>query len=275
MTNNTLWKYKSDKILIAAHRGTPGGNIPCNTIPAFDIALKQGAAILEMDVFKSVDDKLFIFHTGREKCQLNADLNITELTSEEIAKLRYVNSDFAYTTQGLNTLDEVLEHYKDKCIINLDRCWKLWPDVVKAVEMHNMCEQILLKSPPEMQYFKVLEEVAPSYMFMPIAKQTENCVEILEKMNINFIGLETVFSSEESPLAQDGFIKDMHKKGRILWGNAIVYDYKEQLSAGHNDDISVAGNPNDGWGWLKRKGFDIIQTDWTLMLNEYLNETHY
>lgn len=46
--NNTLHLYNRDRVQVAAHRGVAGVNIPCNTIPAFDIALHGGAAILEM-----------------------------------------------------------------------------------------------------------------------------------------------------------------------------------------------------------------------------------
>ena len=37
---------KKTGVLVAAHRGTSGGNIPPNSIAAFDIALKEGADIL-------------------------------------------------------------------------------------------------------------------------------------------------------------------------------------------------------------------------------------
>ena len=52
---NTLHLYNNDNVQVVAHRGAAGSNIPCNTIPAFDIALKGGASILEMDLFKSTD----------------------------------------------------------------------------------------------------------------------------------------------------------------------------------------------------------------------------
>ena len=38
--NNTLHLYNRDRVQVAAHRGVAGVNIPCNTIPAFDIALQ-------------------------------------------------------------------------------------------------------------------------------------------------------------------------------------------------------------------------------------------
>ena len=56
-------KVKEKGVLIAAHRGVAGGNIACNTIEAFEAALIQGADILEMDVFKTTDSQLYIFHT--------------------------------------------------------------------------------------------------------------------------------------------------------------------------------------------------------------------
>jgi glycerophosphoryl diester phosphodiesterase len=44
------------------------------------------------------------------------------------------------------------------------------------------------------------------------------------------------------------------------------------ISAGHNDDVALFGDTDNGWGWLVDKGFDIIQTDWVLQLITYLKE---
>ena len=41
------------KVLIMAHRGVCGANIIENTMEAFELALRQGADILEMDVFRT------------------------------------------------------------------------------------------------------------------------------------------------------------------------------------------------------------------------------
>jgi len=55
-----LKKSAAEKILIAAHRGSFGGNIPCNTIASYEIALKQGADIIEVDVEMGGDGKLHL-----------------------------------------------------------------------------------------------------------------------------------------------------------------------------------------------------------------------
>jgi len=44
-----LKQAASERIIIAAHRGVAGGNIPCNTIAAYDAALAQGADMIEID----------------------------------------------------------------------------------------------------------------------------------------------------------------------------------------------------------------------------------
>ena len=269
---NTLHLYNNDNVQVVAHRGAAGSNIPCNTIPAFDIALKGGASILEMDLFKSTDGKIFIFHTGKEPYQLNKNIDLTKLDSEEIKKLRLINVDFYPTQWGINSFDDVLEHFKNRCILNLDRIGDCIPDVIKAVERHNMKDQVLLKHAPIPSVLKIIEDVAPDYMFMPIYMEEDNASEIIEKMNINYIGAELVIETEKSPVIQPEYIESMKKRGKTLWGNAVLYNYKIPLSAGHTDDVSMIDDPDKGWGWLVDHGFDIIQTDWTYQCCKYLKD---
>ena len=269
---NALQKARQEKgVLVAAHRGVSGGNIPFNTMKAFDAALCQGADILETDITASGDGELFIFHPKQEVNHLNLDIHLEEMTGDEIRKLRYVNFDNAPTEYELPTLDDFLEAYKNRCIINLDHAWDDFPQVIQAVRRHGMEEQILMKAPGKLKYAKLMEELAPDIMFMPIFKQTDEFSEQLEKMNVNFIGSELVFKTGDSPLVQDAYLELQHKKGRLLWVNSLLYSYEAQLSAGHSDDIAVAGDPDYGWGWLIDKGFDIIQTDWVLPLRCYIS----
>ena len=269
---NTLRLFSNDTVQVAAHRGTAGANIPCNTIPAFDIALKGGASILEMDLFKSADGEIFIFHTGKEPYQLNKDIDLTQLNSNEIRQLSLINVDFNATHWGINTFDEVLEHFKGRCILNLDRIGTCIPDVIKVVERHNMREQILLKNEPIPGILKIIEELAHDYMFMPIYMEEDTASEMIERMNINYIGAELVFKTEQSPVVQPEYIEKMKRNGKTLWGNAVLYNYMIPLSAGHTDDVSLIETPDKGWGWLVDHGFDIIQTDWTYQCCKYLKD---
>ena len=65
---NTLATAVQEKgVLVAAHRGVASGNIPCNTLAAFEAALRQGADILETDVILSDEGEMYIFHTKQER----------------------------------------------------------------------------------------------------------------------------------------------------------------------------------------------------------------
>ena len=267
---NRIYEKSRENILIAAHRGANGGNIVGNTIESFECALLQGADILEMDIFQSADGELYVFHTELEPLLLHTNKSVCDMDSSEIDKLRYYNSHDFITEWKINKFDDVLDCFKGRAILNLDRCWDILGPVIRCVEKHNMKEDILLKSPPDKKHFKMIEEIAPDYMYMPILTNSDDCTDILIGMIINFVGAECSFATEDAYIVSDEFITKMKINKKVLWSNAIVYSYQHPLSAGHSDDVSVAGKQDDGWGWLIDKGFDIIQTDWTGLLKQYL-----
>ena len=258
-------------VLVAAHRGVAGGNIPCNTIPAFEAALRQGADMLETDLALSGDGQLLVFHPKKERQHLGVDVHLEQMTMDEIAQLRYTNVDRDPTDYGVVTLDAFLETFKNRGFINLDHGGDDMPKMIEAVRRHGMEEQVLIKAPDKMKYADIMEELAPDMMFMPIYKEKDTMTELLEQKNINFVGAELVFATEGSALIQDAYLKAHHDKGRLLWCNPIIYYYKAQLTAGHSDDVAVAGDPEYGWGWLMDKGFDILQTDWIMPLRHFID----
>ena len=121
--NFDLREQAKDHRLIVAHRGVAAGNIPCNTMTAYEIALMQGADMIEIDLNRSVDGELVIFHPGMESCHLGMEKPITEMTRAEIDSLRYVNYDRVPTQFGLARFDDLLEHFKGRCFINVDKFW--------------------------------------------------------------------------------------------------------------------------------------------------------
>ena len=58
----SITEKAKENIIIVAHRGACGGNIPCNTMASYEIALKQGADMIEADVSVSGYGKLYLFH---------------------------------------------------------------------------------------------------------------------------------------------------------------------------------------------------------------------
>lgn len=257
------------KPLIAAHRGMSGGNIPPNTAPAFLAALAQGAEIIELDVTKSADGELFIFHPGMEKHHLGFDRSIKTMEAGEIRRLRYINHDGTPTDHGLITLREALELLRDKCVINIDKFERYPALVAPLVRDMGMQDQVLVKSAAAEERFRAVEEAAPDLPYIAIVRERDDVTDMLRSRSIRYLGTEVIFSDDASPLATSAYTAAMHDKGLITWVNAIVYDKDTILCGGHSDDVSIVGRPDHGWGWLIERGYDIIQTDWISQLRDY------
>lgn len=268
-----LYDKAKENIIIVAHRGAAGGNIPCNTMAAYEIALKQGADMIEADVSCSSDGKLFLFHPGMEKEHLNKNINLSKKTYKEIRNIRYVNYDDTPTQFRIAGFDDFLEQFKGRCFINIDKFWSNPEKIYEAVKKHGMTDQILVKSKISKPVLKVLEDLCPELPFIPIVSEKHPMHKALMNQNINYIGAEVLFKKDTSHLASDDFINMMHRDGKLVWVNSIIYDYKEQLSGGHSDDSALTVSEDFGWGWLADRNFDFIQTDWTMMLIDYLKRT--
>ena len=268
-----IYDAAKEKILVVAHRGVFGGNIPCNTIASYEIALKQGADMIETDINRTADGKLIIFHPGMEKAHLGIKKSLPKMTMNEVAELRYINVDDVPTQFGIESFDDFLERFKGRCFINVDKFWDNPKAIYDTVKRHNMLDQIVVKSPPTEEVIRVLKEVAPELAYMPVVKIRFDGHEELLKESINYVGIEALFYDDSDDIVSDEFIEKVHKSGKLMWANSIIYDCKKQIAAGHSDDMALTESEDLGWGWLADKGFDLIQTDWPMMLIDYLKRT--
>lgn len=268
-----LYEKSKENIIIVAHRGAAGGNIPCNTLTAYETALKQGADMIEVDVSCSKDGTLFLFHPGMEKEHLKKIIPLPSLPFKKIKKYNYVNYDRTPTQFPILSFDDFLENFKGRCFINIDKFWDNPEKIYNDIKRHGMTDQVLVKSKLKPYVIKVLEELCPELSYIPIVSEQHPMHQELMKKNINYMGAEVLFKNDDSYLATEEFIDMMHRDGKLVWVNSIVYDYKEQLSGGHSDDSALTVSEDYGWGWLADRGFDFIQTDWTMMLIDYLKRS--
>lgn len=268
-----IYEAAREKRLIVAHRGVFGGNIPCNTIASYEVSLKQGADMIETDINMTVDGELIVFHPGMERAHLCLERSLRDMTWESVASLRYVNIDNVPTQFGIVRFDDFLEHFQDRCFINVDKFWDHPEAIYHAIERHNMLDQIVVKAPPTDAVLCVLEDIAPTLAYMPVVKRVFEQHRSLLERNINYVGAEVLFYDDEDEVASDAFIQMMHRDSKLVWVNSIIYDCKKQIAAGHSDDVALTVSEDAGWGWLADKGFDLIQTDWPMMLIDYLKRT--
>lgn len=271
--NFNLAEKAKENIIVVAHRGVSGGNIPCNTLAAYEIALKQGADMIEVDVNNTLEGNLVLFHPGMEIPHLNMPVYIPLTNTKSVYKIRYVNADNTPTQFRVASFDDFLEQFKGRCYINIDKFWDNPKKIYEAIKRHDMVDQVLVKSSVNAKVLRTLENLCPELPFMPIVKENHPSHDDLMVRNINYVGVECVFAKDTAPIAQDEFIEKMHKDGKLVWMNSIIYNYKDQLCGGHSDDTALTESEDEGWGWIADKNVDFIQTDWTMMLIDYLKRT--
>lgn len=269
--NKSLFENTRNNLILCAHRGLSSANIPCNTLSAFKAALMAGADMVELDVSISRDGKHFVFHPGMEYAHLCRKKLIAVMNSKNVEKLRFVNQDNSSTDYAVDKLENIFDFLKGKCYINVDKFWTDVPGITQCIRKCGVEKQVIVKTGVNKNYIDKVIKYAPDLMFMPIVKHNDDITDRLVEKGINCIGAEVLFDNENAPVASSEYISQMHKKGRIVFANAIVYNKNDILAAGHSDDNSIAISPDYGWGWLADRGFDIIQTDWCALAKTYLD----
>ncbi|MBO5215244.1 MAG: glycerophosphodiester phosphodiesterase family protein [Clostridia bacterium] len=269
---------KEKGMLVTAHRGVNGGNIPCNSMECYLIAYNQGADVIEMDVTASKDGELFMLHPGMEKVHSTiTDKSLGEMSAKEIRTHNLLNQDLVYTQYKFATFGDVLDKLKGKCYINVDKFWDNPERIAYEIRKRDMQDQVIVKSDPNNgKIMDAIERYAPDMQFLSIISSPEkSCHYELNNRNINYVGAEVLFDNDEHYFASDEFISKMHGENKVVWGNSIVYFYKAILAANHTDDVALLGDPDCGWGFFGEKGFDIVQTDFVLACKTYLKEKGY
>jgi len=67
-------------------------------------------------------------------------------------------------------------------------------------------------------------------------------------------------------------MEQMNSQKILKWVNAIVVNEKTSLCGELDDNRAIMESEDSTWGELIGMGFDIIQTDWPLLLRQYVNE---
>ncbi len=270
--NFDLFESAKKKCLLVAHRGVWGGNIPCNTIPAYEAALADGADVIEIDIDRTADGQLVVFHPGKEDAFLGFGEKLGHMPWDFVKQLRYINIDNDPTQFGIHTLDEVLDQFRGRCYINTDKFWNYPKEISESIRARGMQDQVIVKTAVRDKLLDIIEEYCPDMQYLPIIRREEE-LEQVKARKLRLVGAEVLFANDTHPFATEEFIDKMHQSGLLVWVNAIVYNYREVLAGGHSDDRAFLGDPEGSWGWLCDRGYDFIQTDHMLRLSNFLEKT--
>ncbi len=113
-----------DKVTITAHRGD-STKAPENTLAAFQLALDNGADVIELDVRETADGEIVIMHDENLRRTCGVDKKVGKLTYEELleysptANYKGSNKD-EFADEKIPTLREAIELVGDKAKLNIE-----------------------------------------------------------------------------------------------------------------------------------------------------------
>ena len=98
-----------------AHRGLHDEKIPENSMKAFSKAIKNNY-VIELDIHLLKDNNVVVFHDDNLKRMTNKNINIKDMTYEEIKKINLKQTD-----EKIPLLKDVLKlvdkNYQKKCLL--------------------------------------------------------------------------------------------------------------------------------------------------------------
>jgi glycerophosphoryl diester phosphodiesterase len=105
---------------IFAHRGA-SAFAPENTIPAFELAVHQGADVIELDVKLTADRKVIVFHDRTLERITGEPGQVNECTLDEIHTLDAgIHFDVSFRGEPIPTLFEVFDTIGDRSFDNIE-----------------------------------------------------------------------------------------------------------------------------------------------------------
>lgn len=266
-------KLAQKKCLIAAHRGSWGGNIAQNTVGAYKAALQMGADIVETDVTATTDGVLYSFHDGNEQRVFGVEKSILQMDSKEVESYHPINTCNELTAARINRLTEVLDFLSHGELLNIDRAWNIIPQLLEVLDRYpNAKYQVVIKAPLKAKAaYEYLNAHPVKYMFMPICYSFEDVEAALSYPDLNVVGCEIIAFDEQMELFSDESIQRIHDRNLFVWVNAVTLGDVgvRPLYAKLDDDVSVLEDPSLGWGKLFEKKIDVMQTDWPALLYQY------
>jgi glycerophosphoryl diester phosphodiesterase len=163
-----------DRTLVIGHRGARA-YAPMNTIPAFELALQQGADGIELDAHLSKDSAIIVLHDFTVDATTNGSGAAKDMTLAELKELD-ASEQFSTTHKGVQipTLDEVFEAVGKHLFINIEiKSITMETDGVEqaiadCILRHNLTRSVIISSfnPYALQRFRqILPAIPIGYLY--------------------------------------------------------------------------------------------------------------
>lgn len=258
----------TDYVLVASHRGD-WRNYPENSLPAMNSAIKMGVDIIELDLAMTKDSVLVVCHDRTIDRTTTGKGLIKELPYDSIKNVFLKTGHGIATKYRMPTLREALAMCKDRAVVNIDKGWQYYDQVIAITDELGVTEQMLIKGNKPLEKVRKSMKRHPNKMiyFAIVDYTKKNAQDIADgylASKITPTAYEVVWP-EFTPKVQET-IKKFLARGGKLWVNALWPSHNGGLC----DDAAFEGNPAEVYGELLKTGASFVQSDRPALILEYL-----
>jgi len=266
--NNPNSKY----VLVAAHRAD-WRNWPENSLPAMQSAIDMGADIIELDIQKTKDGVLVVCHDNTLDRTTTEEGKISDLTFEEVRKAELKTGHGIGTILKVPTLIEALELCKDKIVVNIDKGYDYYDDILAITDSMGVTDQILLKGGNAKKYVDAkFASHSHNMMYLPVCNLgSTSGRELLDsylEAEKPELAYEICWTEKDQEYAEE-------QARRIIADGSKVYinTLWATLNGGYCDD-SAYYDEDRVYGKIVEMGATIIQSDRPALLIKWLHKHH-
>ncbi len=257
---------KSNYVLVAAHRGDWFW-APENSLRGFQNCIEMGVDIIELDVRMSKDDVPVIIHDLTLERTTTGKGNVADWTLDSLKTLYLKDATGFITQERIPTLEEVMNFTKGKILIYLDKSVDKVEKVLPVLQKTGTLKQaIFVLDFPYQKAKAQFGNLLDSVLFVPvIADGMQNLDTYVQEYLTNWKPRAFQFRMK----SYDGAAYPQLQQITNSTSKAFVAATWADHTIGHDDQISRT-HPDEGWGWLIKNGFKIIETNRPQQLLAYL-----
>ena len=257
---------KSNYVMIIAHRGN-WRNAPENSLQGYKQCIDGGIDGIEIDVQMTKDSVIVIMHDDTLDRTTTGTGLVSNYTLEQIKNLKLKSPIGVVTRQKVPTLDEVLDLCNGKVLIQVDKWQPIKEKVLETIRKHNMQRQVILRGTFDSKtYQEKYSKLLSGFIFSPVVVcngKTDNqkLDDYMENISSPIMSLS--FKKDDYPILKRA--PEIKKRGFRIWYNSLW----ATVNGGHEDEMAL-DNPEESYGWLLKKGANIIFSDNPFLLLNYL-----
>ncbi len=258
----------SRNVLVISHRGD-WRNWPENSLPAIESAIEQDVDIVEIDIHLTVDSVLVLCHDTTIDRTTTGKGKISGMTYDSLATVFLKTGHGRPTKWKIPTLREALELCRDRVVVNIDKGYDYYDEVLSLTEELGVTGQVLIKGK------KTVAEVEEKFamhennlLYMPVIDfskpYSRGLLEDYFRSGVVPMAFEVCWDEMTPEIGE--YLKAIMETDTRLWVNSLW----PSLCGGLDDDAALLGSPDEIYGKLLDLGVTMIQTDRAELLIGYL-----